>query len=148
MRKFQAEYALFFQTHRSPANIAVHVASFAAVMLAFQSFIARWPTVAAAVNALYFASLCGMQGVPRTVLAATFMAQAASFWLSRAQSISAMACGAVFVAAYGLQDLSHIVTGEPTLQSLYSGGGAIQLGIEAAWHTYLQLPMLVQLLLE
>eukprot|EP00191_Tetraselmis_sp_GSL018_P008711 CAMPEP_0177600912 /NCGR_PEP_ID=MMETSP0419_2-20121207/13934_1 /TAXON_ID=582737 /ORGANISM="Tetraselmis sp., Strain GSL018" /LENGTH=588 /DNA_ID=CAMNT_0019094053 /DNA_START=70 /DNA_END=1833 /DNA_ORIENTATION=- len=142
MAPFSEMAAEFRPCHSNPVNVALHLvttpAGIVSTLCLLNASQGGSPALSCALTALYGLALvaqlplaCG--SVSSALLAAA--AAAAALWLP----LSALQSALLLAAAYGGQELAHVITGEVTYQSTYikKSGGLQQL----LMHTYYLLPL-------
>ena len=124
--EFIALSSKFSAYHKDPINIALHFITTPLGFFGFLSLImsVMQSTSAAAVLSLVFiVSL--MASVPVGAFVGTLLLTVLCLLAARQAKLRPVASLLVIAAAYVLQDLAHVITGEKTYQSSYSAGGQV-----------------------
>jgi hypothetical protein len=154
MDKYASLYAGFSDCHKDPTNVFLH---FITTPLGFVGFFSllrsaiKSGTPGAFLGFIYCLSL-----IPRVsfgALIGTVILMSGILHSSRKLDLNKWQSIGIIVAAYILQDLAHIITGERTFQSTYSAGGQIDFDNLSFWseefskHTYYLLPLCVDVMI-
>ena len=148
----------FREFHQHPLNIAFHLVTTPAAILALATLLAHLASnltvmILAGAWAISLASTVPVRLWLVTCVTMYCLSQAAAVLAGKGQLTGMVA---LLVVSYGGQDLSHWITGEPTFQASYAGKQEgwiwtflvhthhiVPLCLDACWHTTLA-PLFVQ----
>ena len=142
----------FVRYHKDPANVILHFFSTPLGLVGAISLLRRVTnssSVAMSLVGLYLLSLLPI--VPNGDFYGTAFFCGLIVLVARQLKLGILSAVALIVIGYLLQDLSHLGTGEATLQSTYSDGGHFKFSTDWLWnimeHSYYLLPLCVHTVL-
>lgn len=144
----------FNKFHQNECNILLHFLSTPLGVMGFFSLFLNLTKSTSATIVLclvYYLSL--LTSVPIGVFIGTTITCALCVQLARTIRLGFVSSLGVIFIAYVAQDLSHLLTGEPTFQGSYSNGGHINLSDFSGWsqlftqHCYFLVPLVVNLMI-
>jgi hypothetical protein len=136
--------ASFQKYHKDPTNVALHLVTsplglFSAFTLLNKATRTNWASLF--LVAVYAASLVHQLEV--SILLATALPLLACAVIAARLDLQLVLTLVLLVAAYGGQDLAHIIAGEPTYQSSYSSQGLSGFVAMFYEHCYFLMPLCV-----
>mmetsp|Transcript_817 Transcript_817/g.1373 ORF Transcript_817/g.1373 Transcript_817/m.1373 type:complete len:680 (-) Transcript_817:126-2165(-) len=145
----------FEMYHKDTTNILVHMITTPLGIFGFLGlfmYATRSMTATSVLCLTYLLKL--VASVPTGVFLGTMFFLVTCLFMARTARLGLVSSLGVIALAYVAQDLSHIITSEPTYQSAYSGGGHIDFSDLSSWskmfmeHGFYLLPLCVDMFLR